>query len=147
MSKLQALAAKRRQQAAQKPPALEASQESSSDYAESLNKLRISQSRTTKPEATISPPTEKDTPMIEADQSVDTAADEKAQGSEDEVLFTEPLKAQPSAFASILNESTQNEIVETELPPGNRSQGTGAFDFTEPSPDDLVSKAQKRLRS
>ena len=150
MSKLQVLAAKRRQQAAEKTSSTEPRQSSAGDdYTQSLNKLRISQAKAAaKKGEEVTPVSNADTVMLDSDQipASQREAKEQKRDEEEEIVSQQNLRAQPSAFASTLtNTSSSLELGSSSLPMNSRPHPK-VFDFSEPSPDDLVSKAQSRLR-
>ena len=150
MSKLQALAAKRRQQAAQKSSSTESDQSPrTDDYTQSLNKLRISQSKAAaKKDSEAAPMPDSDTVIPDANQELASQpiTEEKQKDGEEEVVSSQSLRAQPSAFASTLTFSTSDLAFPSPEVLVDSKTHPRAFDFAEPSPDDLVSKAQKRLR-
>ena len=151
MSKLQALAAKRRQQAAQKSTSTEPDQPSAAhDYTQSLNKLRISQAKAAAKKGNeAAPVSDADTAMPDAGQdAAGHGADvEKKKDEEEEVVANQNLRGRPSAFASILTNPTPSLAFGSSSFSMDSERHPKAFDFAEPSPDDLVSKAQNRLRS
>ena len=147
MSKIQALREKRRQEAAQKSSPSDHSAVGD-DYTQSLNKLRLSQSRSAaKKTEESAPASDADTTMVDADATVHTepatASDPKAVDTE--MLENQSLRAQPSTFATILTSPDPRADVESFSPPANSKPHPKAFDFSEPSPDSLVNKAQSRL--
>ena len=151
MSKLQALAAKRRQQAAQKASSNESDISATPDnYAQSLSKLRLSQCKVApSKDQEAEPVPSPDTKMADADQndaSQWTVGDKKIDEDE-EIVSSQRLRAQPSAFASILTNPTSGVDVPSSSLLAENKPHHKAFDFTEPSPDDLINKAQNRLRS
>ena len=149
MSKLQALAAKRRQLAAEKASTASNEQPAGNDdYARSLEKLRISQARKAEKQAEEAAKIENaDVVMQDPEQASSSQQDaQKQKDPEDEAVMRQNLRASPSTFASILT-TTGEPRDDPLLPVSTEShQTTEAFDFTEPSPDSLISKAQSRLR-
>jgi elongation factor 1 alpha-like protein len=153
MSKLAALAAKRRQKENARPvQAEESGPTAANDYASSLKALRLSSA----------PPVERK--VSEKQSEVDTAATQKLAANDLETHPTKHLKidkldpskpefqfkpedviAQPSAFAkTMFGAAPQARPLNLVLPIHEPLHGdySPAFDFTTPSPDDLVTRAQ-----
>ena len=152
MSKLAALAAKRRQKENARPAqAQESGPAATTDYVSSLRALRLS-SAPSKPIATDGA-TESSSAAIqkpaknnvdanpEKHSKVDTPHSREA-GSQVE---TKDLLAGPSAFANAIFGTVHQvrpvNLAQPVLEPSLRSDQR-AFDFTTPSPDDVVTKAQ-----
>ncbi|OAL28869.1 translation elongation factor Tu [Fonsecaea nubica] len=152
MSKLAALAAKRRQKESEKLDAQSvADTGSQQDYLSSLNKLRISQSIKAKSEATDASDSSPTYLQLQSpkkdhrnDQSIQAENKQTtAEGTADVSLaVNQCLRAGPSAFASIMT----SRDADTRLPSSSDFFSFGAnaksFNFAEPSPDDIVTKAQ-----
>jgi hypothetical protein len=147
MSKLAALAAKRRQQEASKSSSTDSDQlRSADDYTETLNKLRISQ--TSRNPATTSAAVEGGGDESPALGNISEYKDEtnqenpSAQQDESELPMDQHLRAGPSAFATLLvgtATAVAPEKLTSVLQPEARPV---AFDFSKPSPDDIIDKAQ-----
>lgn len=149
MSKLAALAAKRRQKEAEQPSESSDEAKSNQDYLPSLKRLQITPS----PQAKSSQATQRDAQAAEpalskADQESGGSVEKEAQKStsrhpDDSSLgVNQNLRANPSAFASIMtNHDTGNSLpASVALFPG--ISVAKSFNFAEPSPDDIVTKAQ-----
>jgi elongation factor 1 alpha-like protein len=147
-SKLAALAAKRRQketQASSSKPA--ASSESQEGYLSSLNRLRINSSPHAKAESLIGQDTKPKGPL----DSTSTPANapegfakhiEGEKDSEPSFEIRQDLRGRPSAFARIM---TAHDTESQNVCPADlllRDADTKSFNFAEPSPDDIVTKAQ-----
>ncbi|KIX96399.1 uncharacterized protein Z520_07665 [Fonsecaea multimorphosa CBS 102226] len=151
-SKLAALAAKRRQKESERLDAQTTDDTGSQqDYLSSLNKLRISQPSRVKSEssdASASPLAESQLQSQKNDHrhgdSVQIDSKHKSsQGAPDASLEVDQrLRAGPSAFASIMT----SRDADTYLPSSSDLFSIGvnakSFNFAEPSPDDIVTKAQ-----
>ena len=134
MTKLAALAAKRRQQESQKSSSEDADQAVSIDYNETLKKLQISRpAKETRSSATNEElPEAKEVDLEAQDVSM-------ADMSQEEVEPEQDLRGAPSTFGSLLTHTTE---------PGHASipfneTAPPKFDFSQPSPDDVISKAQR----
>lgn len=146
MSKLAALAAKRRQQEASKSSSGKSDQVGSTDdYAETLNKLRISQGReTSKSEQSSTPPDEQVSETLSNGQVVENASlvgpptDDQHQNE----LYAQHLRAGPSAFASLLAARQDSFEPNISVPLPQADSALKAFEFSEPSPDDKIHQAQ-----
>lgn len=159
MSKLAALAARRRQKENTKPSVSEQEEgeKPSEDYATSLNKLRISATPSTK--RRLSKDTNDDTRLIKitTDEKIKgfdtggplpvTQDQEPLAAQEDEqvTVLTTNLAAQPSLFANVImgpGPCLINQVSDplSILTPDDLI--TKKFHFTEPSPDDKVARAQ-----
>jgi hypothetical protein len=139
ISKLAALAAKRRQQEASKSSSTGSDQPVSvPDYTDSLNKLRISQGPRSSPKLNLEDRLDEkehkteEPPIQENDER---QVEQQLQAEQD-------LRARPSPFATLLtgqnfpdNPVTSSSSVKLEYAPK-------AFDFSQPSPDDVVTRAQ-----
>lgn len=149
MSKLAALAAKRRQKETEQPSESSSEVKPNQDYLPSLKRLQITPS----PQAKSSQATQRDAQVAEpaltkADQESGGSAEKEAQKptlkdtTDSSFEVNQNLRANPSAFASIMtNHDTEN------FPPSSVSLFPGisnnkSFNFAEPSPDDIVTKAQ-----
>ena len=150
MSKLAALAAKRRQQGNDQSATSSNDPESpaSQDYTTSLQKLKISQTRSKTASAKISPGgDEADVKNPSGDssqtQSSKDSADTITQAPIDiSALVESDVRGKPSPFANIIishEKHGQNpplsSFTSSEMLPSG-------FDFTQPSPDDIVTRAQ-----
>ncbi|RMD44022.1 hypothetical protein DV735_g1050, partial [Chaetothyriales sp. CBS 134920] len=144
MSKLQALAAKRLQQAAQKT----AEDATGDNYTQSFSRLRLSQAKSGARQAEDRATGATDSPGVEAPQahSLPSPEDEKVK-AEDTTLADQELRAKPSAFASVLTSLDAPFVVDiSPWPESSLPLSTSpSFDFSEPSPEDVVTRAQSRL--
>ncbi|KEF54481.1 elongation factor 1-alpha [Exophiala aquamarina CBS 119918] len=150
MSKLAALAAKRKQQANEPSGSVSASIPTSrDDYTANLNKLRIGKpaKASHEPEAPGIQKRLLGEELVKKDADDDPRSPgKKCDTSKDQIgqsILVDPnIRGRPSAFASIMT----SQETETESRPSSDilSEGllTKLFDFTEPSPDDIVTKAQ-----
>ena len=150
LSKLAALAAKRRQKESDRGSVeTTTNAETQEHYLSSLEKLRISQTAKNKPEPTAAKdfqPTER--PASEnsqiAPERVVREPEKPALGDTTDAALEvdQNLRGQPSAFASIMT----NHDTENSLSASREVFCAGAnaksFNFAEPSPDDIVTKAQ-----
>jgi len=158
MSKLAALAAKRRQRESERSASETKSPASQDGYVASLNKLRISQpsrirERLAGSRADQSPPRELTAvPESGHDVTVEGGLEVKDAQNSEKTAEAAPsdrssradtnLRAQPSAFASIM---TSHHFIPSLLASPSILYDefvAETFDFTEPSPDDIVTKAQ-----
>ncbi|KIV83257.1 translation elongation factor Tu [Exophiala sideris] len=154
MSKLAALAAKRRQkESGRSDSSATDTTGSQDDYAASLNKLRISHTDRTGPGARqhtdssdtssvrLEPESRKPEPDAKSEQEIGVAADNTPDPS---VAVDSNLRGRPSAFASIMTSHDQDRHLPSShnlLPINHIAK---SFDFAEPSPDDVVTKAQTK---
>ena len=142
-SKLAALAAKRKQQVNEQSGETPVNTTArSDDYTAHLNKLRISKS----PHATSNIESPHD-PNQGAD--VHMFGDEEPKASErikvenDRSTLVEPdIRGRPSPFASIMTSQTADKDLQNSSDLLSTALLSKLFDFTEPSPDDIVTKAQ-----
>ena len=148
MSKLAALAAKRRQQEASKSSTGGSDQAGSADdYAETLNKLRISQTSRESSKSEKSSGLNEDQeasstsngPDADLARTAEEAAEEQYQN---EFQPHQDLRAGPSAFASLLAGTQNNLEPGTSISLLQADLAVKAFDFSEPSPDDKIHQAQ-----
>lgn len=148
ISKLAALAAKRRQaEAAKSGTGDESTKDSGSgasdDYTETLNQLRISHSQNRRFSAEPAPQD------AEVDQTDDLKMEgdhkEEAQIAEQKKEVAQDLRGTPSSFAKTLA-----SVDSTSGFPGLSIEQLGlsaaTLKFNEPSPDDVISKAQNKNR-
>jgi elongation factor 1 alpha-like protein len=142
VSKLAALAAKRRQAEAAKSSedSVIAGSATSDDYTETLNQLRISQSR-----KSVSTETDQQDELAELADDVNMSdankeAQENPPRKEEEVF--QDLRGTPSPFAKTLAgigpPTGVNNLTVDQL-----GLSVPTFKFAEPSPDDVIAKAQK----
>lgn len=156
MSKLAALAAKRKQEkSARSESATTDSADSQEDYATRLNKLRISDTNKTKPQAhraaeeivtNDDKPTSSDSKAPASDSHTTPAKESEVAASSDPSISVAPaIRGRPSAFASIM--TSHHPSVRLSAPPPDLitvEEVAKSFDFTEPSPDDVVTRAQNQ---
>ncbi|KAL2404080.1 HBS1-like protein [Exophiala dermatitidis] len=157
MSKLAALAAKRKQEkSARSQSATTDSADSQEDYASRLNKLRISDTNKAKPQAHIgaeevvtndgkpASSDSKDSTSSAQDLHTTSANEAEIAASSDPSISVAPaIRGRPSAFASIM--TSHDPSVRLSAPPPDLitvEEVAKSFDFTEPSPDDVVARAQ-----
>lgn len=150
MSKLAALAAKRKQQANEQSGSVSADNLTRpDDYTANLDKLRIS-----KPAKALLGADDREIQNQIADEDLAMKGaddDPRSPGKKwgpskdqlDQSILVDPdIRGHPSAFASIMT----SQATEKESQPSSHdfSEGlhTKSFDFTEPSPDDIVTQAQ-----
>ena len=152
MSKLAALAAKRRQKENQTPQASHDSESATAakdDYAASLSKLKLSSSvsKQTKDDAKpVVGPTSDTSILSQVNLDDPNPAHANISASTSRISMEETaevdLHASPSPFAKALlgaSHEDNNTLLQTFQLPTSDSQ---AFDFSRPSPDDVVHKAQ-----
>lgn len=150
MSKLAALAAKRRQQGSEQSATAsnDTVSASSQDYTASLQKLRLGQTRSrsndTKTKNGSFSPNDKLLPGDDAqlrgeEESVTEAVEEPPDPS---TLVESDVRGTPSLFASIMTSQKEPTQHPRTAPLSSNEQITSPFDFTQPSPDDIVTKAQ-----
>lgn len=155
MSKLAALAAKRRQKEIERTsPSHTIDPGSQDDYTASLNKLRISQSSEDKSSSRkakmlqVEDAAELASEANHAEKGNDTALQrgltDQANGHIAEASFTVPpnMRGPPSAFASIMTSHDADTQLSTSPDLSSVGAIAKSFDFAEPSPDDVVTKAQ-----
>jgi elongation factor 1 alpha-like protein len=142
ISKLAALAAKRRKEKESKQSS-EASQAPSNDYAERLRQLHVSQPRAKSESAQDS------AAGIEVQKKHDADgpgpdASESAQSHVDlpEAGIVQHLRRPPSAFATVLTQPSQGFQTANSLLSADNLAAESAFDFSQPSPDDVFRRAQ-----
>ena len=150
-SKLAALAAKRRQKENEKQSAGDVSVKPQDDYAASLSKLNISPLPTAqrlrvtgeKKGLFYTPDQMHEACDKPSDNSPRTTSTEE-NTSDDKlprVAEVKALRASPSPFASIMLGHPDHEPAQS-LTPVPLAVDTNTFDFKDPSPDDIVYKAQ-----
>lgn len=143
MSKLAALAAKRRQKenANSAPPEKATESEPKDEYAASLSKLSLgdpSRRRNIKDK-------DEDTVMAENSTAPDKDGNEEAIESDfAKNLEDEPIveRIRPSAFANTFLNTTSMATPGTSIDPALLKNNSPSFDFKDPSPDDIIFKAQ-----
>ncbi len=151
-SKLASLAAKRRQKENEPPPAEQQATtylRSGKDYVSSLENLRIGQSLQSESDlaaAKALQPTNQRAPEqgTEAVQSEEKKVRRPSQeDASDALLVVDQIpRGRPSTFASIMtNHDTGDQLTPVLDLPSARAP-TKTFNFAEPSPDDIVTKAQ-----
>ncbi|EXJ92949.1 elongation factor 1-alpha [Capronia epimyces CBS 606.96] len=155
MSKLAALAAKRRQKEGERSESTATSSAESQDgYTARLNKLRISVDNRAKPVAGREADTPRKTGVgVRPDSEVTEQLNEQHRSepssdvgtvvSSDLSISVEPcIRGRPSPFASIM--TSHDADIRLSASPDLLALGEIAksFDFTEPSPDDVVRGAQ-----
>lgn len=150
MSKLAALAAKRKQQVNEQSGSLSSNTPPCpDDYTANLNKLRIS--KTSRPvHETEDLETQKQ--FIDMDMDKDDAANNPGTPGkqsnplndqiDQSILVDSNIRGRPSAFASIMTSQAADKESQTSSDVLSNGLFTKSFDFTEPSPDDIVTKAQ-----
>ena len=135
MSKLAALAAKRRQQESQKTSSEDPDQAVSGvEYNETLKKLQISRPA----KQTQSSKTNEE---LSEGKQVDLEAQDVslADVPEEQLNTAQDLRGTPSTFGSLLFHTTKPGHAAVRL---NETRNA-KFDFSQPSPDDVISKAQR----
>ncbi|RMZ83191.1 hypothetical protein DV738_g1421, partial [Chaetothyriales sp. CBS 135597] len=146
MSKLQALAAKRLQQAAQKSSASETSKDATGgDYIESFSRLRFSQAKSGARQAENRATTGTDSTTLEAAQAHGPPNPEgEKTKEEDMILANQELRAKPSAFASVLTSLDTPVVVDASpWPESSSSLSTStSFAFSEPTASTPKAKAK-----
>ena len=147
ISKLAALAAKRRQQDALKLSSTGSDQTGSTeDYTDTLKKLRISQaSQISKPDQSSSAEKDEDSRPSTDEVTTDQAGkneDVRVDQRQNEPLPSQDLRAGPSPFASLLIGATPDIEPASSVSVPTLDSIVAPFDFSGPSPDDLVDKAQ-----
>ena len=145
-SKLAVLAAKRRQKESQSQYTEHSTTSNTKEsYVSSLRRLRITQSPQLKPEsvaATQRPEAEEEASETEKD-ALETVQEGTGEPDLEETLESpRDLRAPPSAFASIMitYDTGSHNTSPTDL--FSSKAGFKSFNFAEPSPDDVVTKAQ-----
>lgn len=144
MSKLAALAAKRRKEKELQKSSSGESPVDSTDYTERLRQLQVTQSaRTTKA------PVDTEEQSIagdskEAADSADRAKDsENLQEDLPEAGLVQHLRRPPSAFATVLTHPSDDATIAADaLQPIADLSTRSTFDFSQPSPDDVFRRAQ-----
>jgi elongation factor 1 alpha-like protein len=148
MTKLAALAAKRRQGTEKSTSSDSSVSLPQDDYTTSLEKLNISQASN----SMSNPPRSTDTPRESAAITVDMSGkgqeppntmerSDEAQPDLPTITQTN-IRGPPSAFASIMTSHDTEDAVPASPSLLPRDLLAKSFDFVEPSPDDVVSKAQ-----
>ncbi|EXJ91172.1 elongation factor 1-alpha [Capronia coronata CBS 617.96] len=155
MSKLAALAAKRRQKESERSESTATgSSESQDDYTTRLNKLRLQEINRAKSNTSR----DADTPMREGDKAVsdsgvsadilrqdlpDPLSHGQTTSTPDLSVSVEPcIRGRPSPFASIMTSHDADLFLPTSPDLLAVGENAKSFDFAEPSPDDVVMKAQ-----
>ena len=116
------------------------------DYAETLNKLRISQSRGSAKPSKDDQEDENTEPKSKMEQSPETKNRTKEEGEpQDETFVAQDLRASPSPFATLIT-ATKSPDTTRLLSVPDPITNIGTFDFSGPSPDDLYTKAQSKSR-
>lgn len=143
MSKLAALAAKRRQKenANQAASETSAKPESTDEYAASLSKLSLgdpSKRRNLK---------DKDNDVVMGNglaTQEEVANPESAEPAVESNPEEEPVvtRIHPSAFANTFLNTTRTTSLGSHIDPDLLKHTTPAFDFKDPSPDDIIERAQ-----
>ncbi|EXJ69369.1 elongation factor 1-alpha [Cladophialophora psammophila CBS 110553] len=152
MSKLAALAAKRRQKESEKSDAqTTANDGSQQDYLSSLNKLRISQPSRAKsgPADASDSLTEEPQPQSQernhsSDQNMQMESKQIAaeRASDGSLAVDQHLRGHPSPFASIMTSRDADAYLLSSTDFFSIRANAKSFNFAEPSPDDIVTKAQ-----
>ncbi|OAP54839.1 translation elongation factor Tu [Fonsecaea erecta] len=152
VSKLAALAAKRRKKESEKlDTQTTADTGSQQDYLSSLNKLRISQSsrvRSRSTGASASAPAESQLELQKNDhrgaQSTHIESKQTSPGRilENSLEVDQHLRAGPSAFASIMTSRDADTYLLSSSDLFSSEANAKSFNFAEPSPDDIVTQAQ-----
>jgi len=150
MSKLAALAAKRKQQTSEQPGSgSNATLARADDYTASLDRLRIS-----KPAETLlgqgdgetqKQMTQEDLPMKGAgdDPRSHGKQNDASKDQLDQLILVDPnIRGRPSAFASIMISQATEKESQPSSDVFSKRLLPKTFDFTEPSPDDIVTRAQ-----
>lgn len=146
VSKLAALAAKRRQ-AQTIEPQINDENVKPADYVDRLKQLSVTRSATENTDPKPALDTSKDDSKMEIDSSEDRGAEE--------ILSVAPsvpppgqvhrLRAPPSAFAGIFANSSHSATTNDDtLLPVDQAKLTPTFDFNQPSPDDVFKTAQAK---
>ncbi|KAK5050380.1 hypothetical protein LTR84_003661 [Exophiala bonariae] len=142
-SKLAALAAKRKQQVNEQPGSIATNTVTRpDDYTAHLNKLRISKS----PQAAIQLENQEDqkqpsdVDMLRYEESKSSETD-KVRNDHSSVVDRD-IRGQPSLFASIMTSQTADKDSRSSSEFVSNALLSRSFDFTEPSPDDIVTRAQ-----
>lgn len=158
MSKLAALAAKRRQKENQQSSSSisDSTLSSRDDYTSGLNRLKITRP-STKPDKSTEKRTQSELSAVEKTPPVDknhlqiqskeegVQKNKLGENQEQEVDVIPKdinLRARPSAFASVMTHNNHSTSLTKPLTFSNEDLVAKTFDFTEPSPDDVVTKAQ-----
>ena len=148
MSKLAALAAKRRQQEASKSSSTASDQiGDANDYAETLNKLRIGQTNRTSSRPDGIPTSSKEQGSVTTNDGLtkDQAEDmEKPLEDQDQLptQTNQDIRGSPSPLASLLTDPARRNHPNDMVPLPHADPIVKTFDFNEPSPDDIVTRAQ-----
>ncbi|EXJ54331.1 elongation factor 1-alpha [Cladophialophora yegresii CBS 114405] len=146
MSKLAALAAKRRQKENQ-PPASEPrpGSEIKEDYLPDLKKLGITASPQAKSTSSEPQALERQAPSTGGEASAE--ADRQKHTPDVPLVVDQNLRGHPSAFASIMtNHGPESQSLPSTDFPSVKATAK-SFNFAEPSPDDIVTKAQSAKAS
>lgn len=145
-SKLAALAAKRKQQVnGQTETGPENTPSRAEDYTAHLNKLRIS--KTPQPsvgaEKAKNPEQPLDLHVVKDFADGQPKALEKPKDQIDQsILVDANVRGQPSVFASIMTSQSADKDSQDSSNVLSHALVAKSFDFAEPSPDDIVKKAQ-----
>lgn len=143
MSKLAALAARRRQKEANSVPSVAQpeTEQPKDDYAASLSKLSLNKDTAGTRAKRVAVPEKQVEPIVDK-PTENTAIDDKLpiepEKIEDDTIAS---RVKPSAFADtfLINSTSPLPAV---LESNFFTSGTQAFDFKDPSPDDIVYSAQ-----
>jgi elongation factor 1 alpha-like protein len=150
VSKLAALAAKRRQKESEQQSAssVDVDAKSKDDYVASLAKLKVSQAPKTKldPGSDIHSAPPDSTSATQAEQTLsektkEFSTDDKQSKPGEDLLLAQDLRAAPSAFGSIMtnHDTAVGQALETLF---LTAPAAVPASFAGPSPDDIVTKAQ-----
>jgi elongation factor 1 alpha-like protein len=144
MSKLAALAAKRRKEA--EASSASDSNVDSSEYVERLRQLRVSPSKPSAGESANGAATKGDDGLGPAaePQPSDTAEPLQAVEEAIEAASVQHLRTPPSSFAGIVVDHGDRPSKPLLAVPDLSTPNT--FDFTQPSPDDVFTRAQSRKK-
>lgn len=144
MSKLAALAAKRRQKESTNlsTPDKPAETEPKDEYAASLSKLSLGNDPSRRRNAK-----DKDDDVIMKTSSIGEEENTTQEAAEPVIAKNpedEPIveRVRPSAFADIFSNNKDTTSTASSIDPNLLKNTAPAFDFKDPSPDDIVYKAQ-----
>lgn len=145
MSKLAALAAKRRQKenANVATPEKPVENEPKDDYAASLSKLSLGSASSKRRDLK-----DKDDDVLMKIKSAENEEKDASQEAAEPVIVENPEdepiveRVRPSAFAGTFLNNPATASTTSSIDPNLLKNTTPAFDFNDPSPDDIVYKAQ-----